>query len=80
MSKATDKADSLLATEVVYDGAGYSRENLQSMLGEYQAKHQTNLKTLAELSKAHDDLAAEMTQDLVEQKRMRVRAMPNSPV
>lgn len=68
MSKATDKADSLLATEVVYDGAGYSRENLQSMLGEYQAKHQTNLKTLAELSKAHDDLAAEMTQDLVEQK------------
>ena len=68
MSAATDKADSLMATEVVYDGAGYSREGLTSMLSEYQGKHKTNLKTLAELSQAHDDLAAEMTQDLVEQK------------
>lgn len=68
MSRATDQADSLLATEIVYDGADYTREGLQSMLTEYQDKHNTNLKTLAELSGAHDALAAEMTEDLVEQK------------
>lgn len=68
MSQATDTADAVLQSEVVYDGAGYSREGLQEMLGEYQDKHKTNLKSLSELSQAHDDLAAEMTQDLVEQK------------
>lgn len=62
------KLDELLDTEVVYDGEGYTREGLQNMLTSYQEKHKTNLSSLAELSKAHDDLAAEMTQDLVEQK------------
>lgn len=60
--------DSLLANEVVYDGEGYSRDGLQEMLKEYQVKHKENLSSLAELSKAHDDLAKEMTEDLVEQK------------
>lgn len=68
MSDATERADSLLQTEIVYDGEGYSREGLQTMLGDYQAKHKNNLSTLAELSQAHDDMAAEMTRDLVEQK------------
>jgi len=60
--------DALLKNEPVYDGEGYTRENLQQMVDEYQTKHKQNLSTLAELSKAHDDLASEMTKDLVEQK------------
>ncbi len=62
------QADDLLSREVVYDGEGYTRTGLQTMLGDYQVRHRTNLGTLAELSQAHDDLAAEMTKDLVEQK------------
>jgi hypothetical protein len=60
--------DALLKNEPVYDGEGYSRENLQEMLDEYQTKHKANLSSLAELSEAHDALAKEMTKDLVEQK------------
>lgn len=60
--------DSVMSREVVYDGEGYSREGLQTMLTDYQSRHNSNLSNLAELSKAHDDLAAEMTKDLVEQK------------
>lgn len=70
MSESASKVDvdSLLSQEVVYDGEGYSRDGLQSMLEQYQTKHKENLSSLAELSRAHDDLAAEMTADLVEQK------------
>ncbi len=68
MSDSAEKLDALLETEIVYDGEGYSREGLQTMLSEYQEKHKTNLTSLAELSNAHDELAAEMTKDLVEQK------------
>jgi len=64
---ATD-LDALLSREVVYDGEGYSREALQGMVTEYQGRHQTNLKSLEELSQAHDDLAAEMTKDLADDK------------
>ncbi|HTM22330.1 MAG TPA: hypothetical protein VL172_17540 [Kofleriaceae bacterium] len=60
--------DALIKNEPVYDGEGYSRENLQGMLDEYQSKHKANLSSLAELSAAHDALAKEMTKDLVEQK------------
>jgi len=69
MSNQADvDVDALLKTEPVYDGEGYTRENLQRMLDEYQAKHRRNLSSLAELSAAHDALAKEMTKDLVEQK------------
>jgi hypothetical protein len=60
--------ETLLSREVVYDGEGYTRESLQSLLTDYQTQHQGRLGTLSELSKAHDDLAAEMTKDLAEQK------------
>jgi hypothetical protein len=68
MSESKVDVDSLLEQELVYDGEGYSREGLQTMLQEYQTKHKENLGNLAELSKAHDELAKEMTADLVEQK------------
>ncbi len=60
--------DSLLNREVTYDGEGYTRESLQTMLTDYQSQHKANLGNLAELSKAHDELAAEMTKDLADQK------------
>ena len=58
----------LLTRQVVYDGEDYSRQGLDATVATYTAKHQTNLATLAELSKAHDQLRQEMTLDLVEQK------------
>ncbi len=60
--------DEVMHRDVVYDGEGYTREGLQTMLTTYQHQHEQNLSSLAELSKAHDDLAKEMTEDLVEQK------------
>lgn len=60
--------NALLSQEVVYDGEGYTRDALQNMVTRYQTQHQTNLKTLNELSQAHDELAAEMTRDLAESK------------
>lgn len=68
MSDSKVDVDSLLQQDVVYDGEGYSRDGLQKMLSDYQVQHKQNLTSLAELSKAHDDLAAEMTADLVESK------------
>ena len=68
MADSTADIDSLLNREVVYDGEGYSREGLQTMLTNYQTEHKQNLGNLSELSQAHDDLAAEMTKDLAEQK------------
>lgn len=62
------QVDALVAREVVYDGEGYSREALASMVTDYQGRHRENLKSLAELSKAHDELAAEMTRDLADSK------------
>jgi uncharacterized phage infection (PIP) family protein YhgE len=63
-----EKVDALLQQAAVYDGEGYTRENVQQMVTDYQVRHKQNLTSLAELSKAHDDLAAEMTKDLVDQK------------
>jgi uncharacterized phage infection (PIP) family protein YhgE len=68
MSETPAKVDALLQQAAVYDGEGYTRENVQQMVTDYQARHKQNLTSLAELSKAHDDLAAEMTKDLVDQK------------
>ena len=64
MAEALD----LLTRQVVYDGEDYSRQSLDQTVAGCTAKHQTNLATLAELSKAHDQLRQEMTADLVEQK------------
>ena len=68
MDEAKADLSSLLAQEVVYDGEGYTREALQNMVTSYQTRHKTNLKTLNELSNAHDELATEMTKDLMESK------------
>ena len=56
----------LLQTEVAYDGEQYERESLQRLVDNYQTKHTEDLKTLAQLRKAHDEIAAEMTRDLAE--------------
>jgi hypothetical protein len=63
-----DKADALLEKQVVYDGEDYSRGSLETLVSGYSAKHAGNLKTLDELSRAHEALGKEMTADLVEQK------------
>lgn len=54
--------------ELVYDGEGYSRQSLQTMVTDYQVRHQANVSSLEQLSNAHDELAAEMTRDLVDAK------------
>jgi hypothetical protein len=63
-----DSAEALLEKQVVYDGEDYSRDAVETLAATYSARHQTNLKTLGELSRAHDALGKEMTADLVEQK------------
>ena len=63
-----DKTDALLEKQVVYDGEDYSRGSLETLVAGYSSKHQQNLKTLDELSRAHDALGKEMTAELVEQK------------
>lgn len=68
MDAQTQAADATLKKEVVYDGEGYSRESLEKMLGEYQAKNTLDLGKFDELSKSYERLAKEMTRDISEQK------------
>ncbi len=65
---AQTQADSALKKDVVYDGEGYSRESLEKMLGDYQAKNTVDLSRFDELSKSYERLAKEMTQDISDQK------------
>ena len=58
----------VLQKQVQYDGDGYSRENLERMLGDYQVKHTMDLKKFEEISGAYDRLGHEMTADIAEQK------------
>jgi hypothetical protein len=68
MDAQTQAADATLKKEVVYDGEGYSRESLEKMLGEYQAKNTVDLSKFDELSKSYQRLAKEMTTDISDQK------------
>lgn len=56
------------AAKTVYDGEGYSRESLEGMLGDYQKKHETDLRKFEEIGKAYERLSADMTKDIGEQK------------
>lgn len=55
MAETEVDVDSVFTREIVYDGEGYPREGLQTMVKEYQTRHAENLSSLAELSKAHDE-------------------------
>lgn len=61
-------ADAALKKEVVYDGEGYSRESLEKMLTDYQAKNTLDLGKFDELSKSYERLSKEMTKDISDQK------------
>lgn len=54
--------------QVSYDGEGYSRENLEKMLTDYQQKNALDLQRFDELSKSYQRLAGEMTRDIADQK------------
>ena len=58
----------VLTKQVVYDGEGYTRQSIEGMLGEYQAKPTVNLKKFEELSGAYQRLSQEMTQDIADNK------------
>ncbi|MBI3298458.1 MAG: hypothetical protein HYZ75_09865 [Elusimicrobia bacterium] len=58
----------VMTKQVVYDGDGYTRQSIEGMLGDYQAKHSLNLKKFEELSGAYERLSTEMTVDIAEQK------------
>ena len=58
----------VLQKQVVYDGEGYTRQSIEGMLGEYQTKHEVNLKKFGELSEAYSRLSTEMTQDIADNK------------
>ncbi|MFA6319228.1 MAG: hypothetical protein WC943_17580 [Elusimicrobiota bacterium] len=57
-----------LSKQVVYDGEGYTREGLEKMLGDYQAKNTTDLQKFGELSNAYSRLSKEMSADIAGQK------------
>jgi hypothetical protein len=63
-----DKTEAVLAKQIVYDGEDYSRGGLENLVTSYATKHQGNLETLDELSRAHDALGKEMTAEIVENK------------
>jgi hypothetical protein len=58
----------LLKKEIVYDGEEYSREKLETVMQEYQVRHKADLTRLEEFRKLHDDIADEMSKDLVESR------------
>ena len=60
--------EDILTKQVVYDGEGYTRQSIESMLSDNQVKHETNLKKFEELSDAYTKLSQEMTQDIADQK------------
>ena len=60
--------ESVLKTEVVYDGEQYDRDSLGSLIESYHSKHEADLARLSELRKSHDEIAREMTKDLAEAK------------
>ncbi len=68
MDAQTQAADATLKKDVVYDGEGYTRESLEKMLGDYQAKNTVDLSRFDELSKSYERLAKEMTHDISDQK------------
>jgi len=68
MDAQTQAADAALKKEVVYDGEGYTRESLEKMLGDYQAKNAVDLGKFDELSKSYERLAKDMTRDISDQK------------
>lgn len=57
-----------LTTEIVYAGDQYTRESLHQMVSDYQSKHQVEIQDLERLRRAHEDIAAEMSRDLAQQK------------
>ncbi|MBI5882983.1 MAG: hypothetical protein HZB91_07760 [Elusimicrobia bacterium] len=57
-----------LNKQVAYDGEGYTREGLEQMLGESQAKNATDLKKFGELSDAYSRLSKDMSADIAGQK------------
>jgi hypothetical protein len=68
MDAQTQAADATLKQEIAYDGEGYSRESLEKMLGDYQAKNAIDLGKFDELSKSYERLAKDMTRDISDQK------------
>jgi len=65
--KAEIGAD-VLSKQVVYDGEGYTRQSIETMLTDYQSRHTTDLKKFDELSIAYTQLSEEMSADIAEQK------------
>src|SRR5262245_50744737 len=46
---------------ITYDGEGYTRESLEKMLSDYQAKNALDLEKFGQLSQAYQRLTKEMT-------------------
>lgn len=67
-SKDGVQASAVQQQQVTYDGEGYTRESLEKMLGDYQAKNTLDLQRFDELSKSYQRLAKEMTRDISDQK------------
>ena len=58
----------LLNKSIVYDGDDYTRDNLETMVKDYQEKHETRITELESLKETHDKISTEMTEELAEQK------------
>lgn len=68
MASGSSSVSDVMKKEVVYDGEGYTRQSLESMLKTYQDRHTLNLKKFDDLSKSYERLSKEMTQDISDQK------------
>lgn len=64
----TKELDALLEQDITYDGEEYSRDGIQTMVEDYQEKHESKLSELEKLRSVHDEIASEMNKDLVESK------------
>lgn len=62
------QAQAVQQKTVVYDGEGYSRESLEKMLTDHQAKNAVDLQKFDEISKSYKRLAKEMTADIADNK------------
>jgi len=56
----------LLSEEIDYQGELHDRAALDALVDDYHKRHESDLMSLKDLRKAHDEIAAEMTRDLVE--------------
>lgn len=74
------EVESVLARQVVYDGEDYSRQKIDTVVGEATERQQAQLETLEELRGAHDTLSTEMSTDAHAERSAWERVLEKIPL